>query len=165
MTDLLVLDIVYDTTVDGPGFRTAIYAAGCIHQCYNCHNPQSWNKNEGTRYSIEYLIDIIKKNEFAHVTLTGGDPLIQVQGFRELSEKIKLETNKNIWCYTGFVYEQIAKSKKLAQILPFIDVLVDGKYVDEYNDKKLMFKGSSNQRIIDIKKTIKTGKIINWERI
>ncbi|MCT6869209.1 anaerobic ribonucleoside-triphosphate reductase activating protein [Apibacter sp.] len=160
MTKISVLDILYDTTVDGPGFRTSIYAAGCIHKCLECHNPQSWDYANGQEYSIEELLDIVSVSEFANVTFTGGDPLIQVNEFTELAKKIKTFTHKNIWCYTGFTFEQINKSQKLSQILPFIDVLVDGKYMNNLYNEDLPFRGSSNQRIIDVPKTLQTEEII-----
>lgn len=150
MNKLSILNVIHDTTVDGPGFRTAIYAAGCTHRCPGCHNPQSWNIENGTPHTIEQLLEIIKKDEFANVTFTGGDPLFQVEGFTELAQRIKAETNKNIWCYTGFLYEDILKSNRLSQILPFIDVLVDGKYIEALRSEELRFRGSSNQRIINV---------------
>lgn len=154
MNKLSVLNIVRDTTVDGTGFRTAIYAAGCTHKCLGCHNPHSWDKNNGTLYSIDSLLDIVKEGEFANVTFSGGDPLMQIEGFTELARLIKVETGKNIWCYTGFLYESILQSKKLSSILPFIDVLVDGKYIAALRDEDLQFRGSSNQRIIDVQKSL-----------
>lgn len=160
MTKISVLDILYDTTVDGPGFRTSIYAAGCIHKCLECHNPQSWDYANGQEYSIEELLDIVSVSEFANVTFTGGDPLIQVNEFTKLAKKIKTFTHKNIWCYTGFTFEQINKSQKLSQILPFLDVLVDGKYMNNLYNEDLPFRGSSNQRIIDVPKTLQTEEII-----
>ncbi len=150
MNKLSILNVIHDTTVDGPGFRTAIYAAGCTHRCPGCHNPQSWNIENGTPHTIEQLLEIIKEDEFANVTFTGGDPLFQVEGFTELAQRIKAETNKNIWCYTGFLYEDILKSDRLSQILPFIDVLVDGKYIEALRSEELRFRGSSNQRIINV---------------
>lgn len=154
MSKLSILNIVHDTTVDGLGFRTAIYGAGCKHQCIGCHNPQSWNVNNGAEYSINELLDIVKQDEFSNVTFSGGDPLMQVEGFTELAYRIKLETNKNIWCYTGYVFETILKSDKLSRILPYIDILVDGRYIDTLKNKDLQFRGSSNQRIIDVQKSL-----------
>lgn len=154
MNKLSLLDIVHDTTVDGPGFRTAIYAAGCKHQCLGCHNPQSWNMNNGLLYSIEAVMAIIKENEFSDVTFTGGDPLMQVEGFTELAKLIKKESDKNIWCYTGYSYEQIVKSDRLSKILPFLDVLVDGRYMNSLRNEDLQFRGSSNQRIINVEKSL-----------
>lgn len=162
MNKLSILDIVHDTTVDGPGFRTAIYGAGCAHQCEGCHNLQSWSIGNGILYSLDTLLDIIKDDEFANVTFSGGDPFFQIDGFTELARRIKNETDKNIWCYTGFTYEQVSKSEKLSKILPFIDVLVDGRYVDALKNEDLKFRGSSNQRIIDVKKSVDQGYAVLW---
>lgn len=163
MSNLSIFDVVHDTIVDGTGFRTAIYAAGCTHLCPGCHNPQSWKIENGTVCSIESLLTIVKTNEFANVTFSGGDPLMQVEGFTELAKSIKNETNKNIWCYTGFKYEEIIESEKLSRILPYIDILVDGRYEEANKDEALRFRGSSNQRIIDVKKSAINNQIILWE--
>lgn len=164
MTKLSILNIVHDTTVDGCGFRTAIYSAGCMHQCKGCHNPHSWNIANGTAYAINELVEIIKQDEFSNVTFSGGDPMMQVDGFRELAKRIKTETNKSIWCYTGFTYEQIINSDRLSSILPFIDILVDGRFVEALKDDDLQFRGSSNQRIIDVAKSINNKTPILWEQ-
>lgn len=162
MNKLSILNIIHDTTVDGPGFRTAIYSAGCKHKCNGCHNQQSWNIENGQYYSIDNILDIIKQDEFSNVTFSGGDPFFQIEGFTELARRIKKETIKDIWCYTGFYLEEINHSNKLSQILPFIDVLVDGPYIESERDTDLMFRGSRNQRIVDIRKTLKEKKIISW---
>ena len=137
---------------DGPGFRTSIYCAGCAHHCPGCHNPQSWDFMGGYEVTIEELLDIIKADEFANVTFSGGDPLYQVEAFTELARRIKTETDKTIWCYTGFTYEEIQADPRLSQILPYLDVLVDGPYVEALRDTNLRFRGSSNQRIIELDK-------------
>ncbi|MDR1089793.1 MAG: anaerobic ribonucleoside-triphosphate reductase activating protein [Prevotella sp.] len=162
MIKLSISGIVRDTTVDGTGFRTSVYAAGCTHQCAGCHNPHSWDIANGKSYSVDELLVIIKEDEFSNVTFSGGDPLMQVDGFTELAKRIKKETSKNIWCYTGFTYEQILKSYKLSQILPLIDVLVDGRYIDALRNTDLQFRGSSNQRIIDVQKTLSEDRVIIW---
>jgi anaerobic ribonucleoside-triphosphate reductase activating protein len=159
MNNLSILDIVHGTTVDGPGFRTAIYSAGCGHQCVGCHNPQSWNINNGSLYSIDNLLNIIKEDEFYNVTFSGGDPFAQVEGFTELARQIKLQTNKTIWCYTGYLFEQIVKSPRLSIILPYIDVLVDGRYMEALRDEDLQFRGSVNQRIINVARSLQLTKI------
>ncbi|NDV57819.1 anaerobic ribonucleoside-triphosphate reductase activating protein [Bacteroides sp. 519] len=163
MNKLSILNIVHDTTVDGPGFRTAIYSAGCAHQCPGCHNPQSWNINNGSLYSVDTLMDIIKADEFANVTFSGGDPFTQIEGFTELARRIKLETKKSIWCYTGYLFEQIVKSPRLSQILPYVDVIVDGRFVDALKDEDLRFRGSSNQRIIDVQKSLKKDIVVSTQ--
>ena len=146
-----ILDILEETMADGPGFRTSIYCAGCAHHCPGCHNPQSWDFKGGYEVTIEELLDIIKADEFANVTFSGGDPFYQVEAFTELARRIKEETGKTIWCYTGFTYEEIQADSRLSQILPYLDVLVDGPYVEALRDTNLRFRGSSNQRIIDLK--------------
>ncbi len=160
MNSLSILDIVYDTTVDGPGFRTAIYAAGCEHQCAACHNPQSWNRANGKEYTINELLEKIGAHELANVSFSGGDPLFQAAQFTKLAQHIKAETTKNIWCYTGFTYEEIEQADELCGILSFIDVLVDGKYIDALRDDDLPFRGSSNQRIIDVQASIVQRKVV-----
>ena len=100
--------------------------------------------------SVQELLDIIKDDEFANVTFSGGDPLYQVEAFTELARRIKEETGKTIWCYTGFKYEEILEDKRLSMILPYLDVLVDGPFVEELRDTNLPFRGSSNQRIITL---------------
>ena len=135
---------------DGPGFRTSIYCAGCAHHCPGCHNPQSWDFNGGREVSVDELLEIIKADEFADVTFSGGDPLYQVEAFTELARRIKEETGKNIWCYTGFRYEEIENDPRLSMILPYIDTLVDGPFIVSLRDPDLHFRGSSNQRIIHL---------------
>lgn len=173
MNKISILNILHDTTVDGPGFRTSIYAAGCIHRCQGCHNSYSWNIAHGKLYSVDDLMKTIKEDEFANVTFSGGDPLMQVDGFTELAHCIKTETNKTIWCYTGYRFEEIVQSEHLSKILPFIDVLVDGRFAMELKDESLLFRGSSNQRLIDVKSSLKENKIVlygnntslNYQRI
>ena len=146
-----VLDIIRGTCVDGVGLRTSIYFSGCNRFCRGCHNPESWNINNGKEYTIEELLDIVKDEPF-NVTFSGGDPLYQCDGVTELARRIKEETDKTIWLYTGFTYEEILDNAWLNQILPYVDVLVDGPYVEELRDTNLPFRGSSNQRIIELNK-------------
>ena len=137
--------------MDGPGFRTSIYCAGCAHRCPGCHNPQSWDFAGGKEVTVEELLEVIKSDEFANVTFSGGDPLYQVEAFTQLARRVKEETDKTIWCYTGFTYEEVLADPRLSQILPYLDVLVDGPYVEALRDTDLPFRGSSNQRIINLK--------------
>ena len=100
--------------------------------------------------SVQELLDIVKDDEFANVTFSGGDPFYQVEAFTELARRIKEETSKTIWCYTGFKYEEILSDERLSMILPHLDVLVDGPFVEELRSPDLPFRGSSNQRIIKL---------------
>ena len=143
-----VLDIVEQTMADGPGLRTSIYCAGCGHHCPGCHNPQSWNIENGHWMSIDDILDVIKADEFSNVSFSGGDPFFQVDAFTELARRIKQETDKTIWCWTGYTIEEIRADEHLAQMLPYLDVLVDGPFILEQRDTQLLFRGSPNQRII-----------------
>ncbi len=139
-----------ETMADGPGLRTSIYCAGCAHHCPGCHNPQSWDFAGGREVSVDELVAVIKADEFSNVTFSGGDPLYQVEAFTELARRIKSETSKTIWCYTGFTYEEIAADPRLSSILPYLDVLVDGPFIESLRDPELHFRGSSNQRILHL---------------
>ncbi|MDR0688463.1 MAG: anaerobic ribonucleoside-triphosphate reductase activating protein [Prevotellaceae bacterium] len=162
MSSIAVLDIVRDTTVDGPGFRTAIYAAGCPHRCPGCHNPQSWDIRNGTPCSIDALLAQVKEQELANVTFTGGDPMAQAEAFTELARRIRSETRKSVWCYTGYRYEQVLKHPRMAQLLPYVDVLVDGAYSEALRDETLLFAGSRNQRLVNVPESRKAGCAVLW---
>ena len=160
---LWIMNIIEDTTVDGPGLRTAIYAAGCSHACPGCHNPASWDIHNGRPMEIEEIVRRILDDPFADVTFSGGDPFYQVEGFTLLAQAIKTNSRKSIWCYTGYSFEQIMQRPKLACLLPYIDVLVDGRFVRELRDESLRFRGSSNQRLIDVPASLRQGRVIGWE--
>lgn len=146
-----IANILYETMTDGPGFRTSIYSQGCIHRCQECHNPQTWDPNGGEEYDVEVLFNIIQAEEMSDVTFSGGDPMYQVEAFTELARMVKNKTNKTIWCYTGYTYEQIKESPRMGLILPFLDVLVDGRFDITKRNTDLKFRGSENQRIIHLK--------------
>lgn len=145
---ICIMDILEQTMADGPGFRTSIYCAGCEHHCPGCHNPQSWDRKNGHWVDVQEILDVVKADDMSNVSFSGGDPFYQVEAFTELARRIKEETSKTIWCWTGFTYEEILKDERLSMILPYIDVLVDGPFVQELRDTQLLFRGSSNQRII-----------------
>ena len=157
-----VLDILEDTMVDGPGFRTSIYCAGCRHQCPGCHNPQSWAFDQGREMSTEQLMKIIRADPFANVTFSGGDPMYQAAGFAELARAIHQHTNKDIWCYTGFTFEQLIHPEQ-RELLEQLDVLVDGPFIEKLRDPDLLFRGSSNQRLIDVQASLYAGRTILWQ--
>ena len=157
-----VLDIIEDTMVDGPGFLTSIYCAGCRHKCPGCHNPQSWDFKGGYEMTTEQIMKIIEADPYANVTFSGGDPMYQAEGFTELARAIHNYTNKDIWCYTGFVYESLIQDEQ-RELLEQLDVLVDGPFIKKLQDPDLLFRGSSNQRLIDVQKTLYAGEIILWQ--
>lgn len=159
-----LLDILHDTTVDGPGFRTSIYCAGCGHHCPGCHNPQSWDFSAGYDVEIDQLMQDIKNDPFADVTFSGGDPFFQAEEFAALAMRIKAETTKTIWCYTGYLYERLLEIPSSRRLLEQLDVLVDGPFIMSQRDEDLLFRGSTNQRLIDVQASLKTGNVVLWQR-
>lgn len=155
-----ILDIVHDTMVDGPGFRTAIYCAGCPNACKGCHNPQSWDIANGHEVEIDALVDEVMGDPFADVTFTGGDPMFQAEAFAHLAKEIHLKSKKTIWCWTGFIFEKIVKDEAMRGLLEQVDVLVDGPFVERLKDEDLIFRGSSNQRILDAKASLQAGHAV-----
>ena len=150
--DVRVLDIVEGTSVDGPGLRTSIYLAGCEHHCPGCHNPESWSMDAGKITTIDDLIATVRYNDF-NVTLSGGDPLYHPKVVTELCRRIKQELGKTIWCFTGFTWEEIQAMPELQEPLKWIDVVVEGRFIEAQRDTQLRFRGSPNQRIVDVKAT------------
>jgi anaerobic ribonucleoside-triphosphate reductase activating protein len=157
-----VLNIIEDTMVDGPGFRTSIYCAGCQHQCEGCHNPQSWDFKGGHAMTTEEIMRVIEADPYANVTFSGGDPMYQPEGFAELARAIRERTTKTIWCYTGFTYENLMKNPRQRALLELLDVLVDGPFVKALRDETLRFRGSRNQRLIDVRQSIAQGHVVIW---
>lgn len=159
MTNIKIMGIAHNSVVDGVGIRDVIFTAGCPHHCYGCHNPETWNINNGKDYTIQ---DIIKElNTHCNLTLSGGEPFIQAKQLTELIlEYKKIKPELNVWVYSGYTYEQIIKDPKKKELLEEIDVLVDGRYIDELKDLTLPFRGSSNQRIIDVQKSLQKGSIV-----
>ena len=147
--------------VDGPGFRTSIYCAGCGHQCPGCNNPQSWAFDGGREMTTQQLMKIITADPFANVTFSGGDPMYQAAGFAELAHAIHEQTNKDIWCFTGFTFESLIQDDQ-RELLRQIDVLVDGPFVERLKNPDLLFRGSSNQRLIDVPASLYEGRVVLW---
>ena len=160
MAIISILEIVEDTTVDGPGFRTSVYSSGCPHHCPGCHNPQSWDMGNGREVDIEDILEVILADPFADVTFSGGDPMFQPDGFAALARAIKERSSKNIWCYTGFLFEQLLQNPAQRALLEQIDVLVDGRFIEALRDERLRFRGSSNQRIIDVPRSLEEGAAV-----
>ena len=160
MTTISILEIVEDTTVDGPGFRTSVYSSGCPHHCPGCHNPQSWNIENGHPVEIDEILKVILDDPFADVTFTGGDPMFQPQGFTELAKGIREHSTKNIWCYTGYRFEELLQKPVQKALLEQIDVLVDGRFIEALKNEELRFRGSSNQRIVDVQASLEKGETV-----
>lgn len=147
--------IVYDSVVDGEGIRNVIFVSGCLHKCKGCHNPQTWDFNYGYEFTQEIqnkFIEKCKENPMLNgITISGGDPIYNSKELIPFLKKYKKENpTHTIWLYTGFKWEEIEDN----EILKLIDILVDGEYIEKYKDVTLAFRGSSNQRIINLKEEI-----------
>ena len=160
---LRIAGVVKESTVDGPGFRYVIFTQGCPHKCEGCHNPETHDFNGGKLVPIDKIVQDIKKNPLlAGVTISGGDPLMQAGQVAKLLDK--LDKKLTVMVYTGFTYEYLLKNandnNKYMDLLERTDILIDGKFVKELIDENLIFRGSSNQRAIDVKNSLKENKII-----
>ena len=158
---LRVIDIVGGTSVDGPGLRTSVYFAGCNHHCPGGHNPQSWDFEGGEAMSVLRIKEIIDDCDF-NVTFSGGDPLMQpVDEMVELARLLKAD-GRTIWCYTGYSYEYVASRPEYEELLACIDVLVDGPFIESLRDISLRFRGSSNQRLVDVARST-PDCVVEWK--
>lgn len=153
--NLNLLNTYAETIADGDGLRYSIYLAGCRHGCRACHNRQSWNPKAGIALTDKILKNIIQRiNDnplLDGITLSGGDPFFNPEALHTLLQILTIETGKNIWCYTGYTYEQLLQDTTMKACLSYIDTLVDGQFEIEKFNPHLHFRGSSNQRIIYLK--------------
>ena len=161
-------NIVHDDMLNGDGIRVVLFVSGCSLHCKNCQNPQTWDKDSGIPFdeqARQEIFDELKKDYIAGITLTGGHPLehYNLDEVTTLCREIKTNfPDKTIWLYTGFVYENLLKLYKENKlpVLNYIDVLVDGPYVESLRNISLKWRGSSNQRVIDLQESLKQNKVI-----
>lgn len=137
-----------------PGVRQVFWTAGCPHHCKGCHNPQTWDYDTGNDWDNSEIVSMALKSPY-NVTFSGGDPFIQPRDLHHVLRQIK--PFKNIWVYTGYTWEELMERTLPKRTLQYIDVLVDGRFVEELRDSKLLFRGSSNQRLIDVQKSLREG--------
>lgn len=161
-------EIQQDSIVDGEGIRSVIWFQGCSHNCVGCHNPETHDFNAGEIVSLEEMKAKIDELEYqSGVTFSGGDPMMQVEALAELASYVH-EKGMNVWCYTGFTFEELLvlaeKNDNYLKALNEIDVLVDGKFVLDLKSFDVQFRGSSNQRIIDVAKSLKDKKVVKIEK-
>ena len=152
-SSIRVLDIRYGTSVDGTGLRTSIYCSGCENRCEGCHNPHSWDPAGGVGMSVAEIFEKIEDADM-NVTFTGGDPMLRPEGFIELARLIKERTGKTIWCYTGYRFEDLLEDPLRRELVELCDVIVDGPFILAERDLSLRFRGSRNQRIIDVARSM-----------
>ena len=162
-------NIKTDDMLNGDGLRATCWVSGCSIGCFNCYNPQTWDFNSGIPFTDDTMQEILydlSKPYIKGLTLSGGHPLDPHNALKvlEIVKRVKMVfPNKDIWIYSGYVWEDIIKDETLREILKYTDVLVDGAYVDELRDISLAFRGSSNQRIIDVPKSLEQNKVILWQ--
>ena len=160
---------------DGPGVRVSLFVSGCRHHCKGCFNSETWDFQYGVPFTEETqdkILELLKPGYIQGFTLLGGEPFEPENqpGLLPLVKKVK-ETypEKNIWCYTGYLFDEDICGKMMDQVpetkelLSYIDVLIDGPFIEERKNLKIRFRGSDNQRIIDVKKTMEAGEIVLWE--
>ncbi len=149
-----------ESYVDGEGIRFTIFLQGCLRNCPGCQNPGTHNPDGGRAVDTAEIVSAFKRDFLlTGITLSGGEPLMQPEAALELAKAAK-NSGLNVWCYTGYDYEKIPGN--CAELLKNIDVLVDGAYIENLRDLDLQFRGSRNQRIIDLNKTRETGEIVLW---
>ena len=158
-------EIQSDSIVDGEGIRSVIWFQGCSHNCPGCHNPETHDFNAGVEVSLEDMKAQIDELEYqSGVTFSGGDPMMQVDALLELAKHVH-ERNMNVWVYTGYTFEELLilaeKNETYLNALEEIDVLVDGKFVMDLKSFDVQFRGSSNQRILDVKKSLAKKKAVS----
>ena len=159
--------IDYESLVNGPGLRRVLFAQHCKHNCPGCFNPETHSKYGGSVFEIKDIIDNILNSPIKAVTFSGGDPFEQASEFAAIATALKL-CNKDfsIWCYTGytfdFILDNLDKRDGFKELLYSIDVLVDGPFILSKKDSSLLFRGSSNQRLIDVQKSLSTNSIIEF---
>lgn len=162
-------NIKHDDMVNGDGIRVTLFVSGCSHHCLECQNPQTWDFNSGVFFdeeAEEELFSELSKDYISGITFSGGDPIDNFVCVYVLMKKIKKKfPDKTIWCYTGYTYEYLIHStsmKNYPGLLEMIDVLVDGEYKKDLRDVQLKWRGSSNQRVIDVKKSLAENKVVLW---
>lgn len=166
-------NILHNDMLNGNGLRVVLFVSGCSHQCKNCQNPQTWDCDSGIEFDSkakDEIFEQLSKDYIKGITFSGGDPLHEnnLEDVLSLIHTIRFEfPNKDIWLYTGYIYEEIIKDETdnisamyRKQIIENIDVLIDGKYVEELKDNNYKWCGSTNQRVIDVKKSFEQNKFI-----
>jgi len=158
-------NILHDNMENGPGLRVVLFVSGCNRHCKGCQNPQTWDRNSGITFGGEEAAEIFQELSepyIAGLTLVGGEPLMpyNVPLLTELCKACKEDyPDKTIWCYTGFKYDEV----KDLDIMKYIDVLLDGEFIQELADEKIEWVGSSNQRVIDVKASRKAGEVVLYQ--
>lgn len=160
---LRIAELINDSIVDGPGFRFTIFTQGCPHHCEGCHNPQTHDPAGGYEISAEAVMGKIKENPLLDgVTFSGGEPFLQAKELLPIARAVK-DMGMNVIAYSGFTFEELLKIKDAAELLRYVDILIDGRFVLAERSLELRFRGSKNQRVLDVKRSFEAGKAIEIE--
>ena len=153
--------LLRDSIVDGPGIRATIFAQGCPHRCHGCHNPETWNFDDGTSMDEEQVLEIVRTNPLCHgVTFSGGEPFAQAEGFAKLARLLKA-AGYEVASYSGYTFEELYGAKDARRnLLDELDVLIDGPFVEEERSLELNFRGSRNQRILNVPESLAQGEAV-----
>ena len=153
--------IVGDSIVDGPGIRTTVFSQGCPHHCPGCHNPETWAFGCGTPMEEETIVEIVRSNPLCRgVTFSGGEPFAQAAGFAKLARLLK-QKGYEVASYSGYTFEQLLEGNRdQRELLETIDVLIDGPFLQDQRSLELSFRGSRNQRIIDVPRSLAAGQAV-----
>lgn len=159
-----IAGLVNDSIVDGPGFRFTIFTQGCPHHCVGCHNPQTHDFQGGSNMDTDEIVSRFKKNPLLDgITLSGGEPFCQSEACAELAREARA-LGLNVWCYSGYTFEELASGKdEWKTLLQELDVLIDGPFVLEERSLECRFRGSRNQRVIDVPASLKARTIVEMD--
>ena len=157
--------IVTDSIVDGPGLRTTLFAQGCPHHCEGCHNPETWDFSGGTEVSMEASVEIVKSSPLCRgVTFSGGEPFAQAEGFAEIAKALK-EKGYEVASYSGYTFEELLDGTDgQKELLQLLDVLIDGPFLMREKSLEIAFRGSRNQRIINVPESLKAGRVVTIDK-
>ena len=153
--------IVSDSIVDGPGIRTTLFAQGCPHHCEGCHNPETWDFDGGHEATTDQILGIVRFNPISRgVTFSGGEPFAQAEGFADIARMLK-DGGYEVASYSGYTFEELLEgTDEQKELLSWLDVLIDGPFVLAEKSLELAFRGSRNQRIIDVPKSLAEGRAV-----
>jgi len=160
-----IANYVQDSIVDGTGLRFTLFTQGCPHHCEGCHNPQTHDPNGGREMSVDDIVDVILQNPLTDgVTFSGGEPFAQPEACAEIARRVR-EKGLNIWAYSGWTLEQLLNDSREAvrEFLELCDVLVDGPFILAQRSLTLKWRGSHNQRVLDVRKSLAEGKAVLYD--
>lgn len=163
-TKLRLAGVIRESIVDGPGWRFVVFVQGCPHHCKNCQNPGTWDFDGGYTTTVENIINAVKEDKLlTGVTLSGGEPFTQAKELAVLARKVR-EADLDVMSFSGYTYEELVNGATAdngwLDLLSELSLLVDGKFIEEQKSFELKFRGSRNQRIIDVQNSLKTGRVV-----